>query len=608
MTFDWNAKGIQLPNNIIGVETDTLCPQCSHTREKKLHPCLSVNLESGRFFCHHCNWKGVADNLDKSSTVIIPRKIDVTSIHTRPTIYKKPENLEYSEDKEKFYGFFDKRGISKSTVDALKIEYGRHYMMGIQDYTNTIMFRYFKNGELVNVKFRDKDKNYQLVGGAERCLYNIDACEASDVVIICEGEMDAATVVECGINEVMSVPDGAPVPDAKTYNNKFEFLNDEKAVRLFSEVKSVILAVDNDAPGLALREELARRIGKEKCYTVEYPDGCKDLNDVLVAHGSEAVVSVLKSAMAYPIEGIVEFNSFDDAIDELYEKGVNRGISVGIDGIDPFYTVKTGYWTVVTGAPSHGKSEIMDAMAVNLASLHGWKFAVCSPENYPLEYHFSKLAEKYIGKPFFAPDSFLSDTTGIERMSVEEKDRAKIWAKEHFKFIYPETLSLDAILEATKVVIMRYGVKGLVIDPWNQLEHSRPSHQSETEYISDSLTKIQRFAQVHDIHIWVVAHPTKLQKLDDGTYPVPTPYDISGSANWFNKSDFALAIHRDPADETKPIRFYVQKRRIKQCGDVGMARLKYDKASGRFSDYQMNSYARPRETSNETGFQTEMRF
>jgi twinkle protein len=135
-----------------------------------------------------------------------------------------------------------------------------------------------------------------------------------------------------------------------------------------------------------------------------------------------------------------------------------------------------------------------------------------------------------------------------------------------------------------KVLILRKGIKGLVIDPWNELDHSRPSNLSETEYISQCLSKIRRFARLHNIHIWLIAHPTKLRKEDNGNYPVPTPYDISGSAHWRNKADNCISIWRDLNDRDTPVQIHVQKVRFKEIGQVGMVELNYDYKSGRYSD------------------------
>ena len=102
------------------------------------------------------------------------------------------------------------------------------------------------------------------------------------------------------------------------------------------------------------------------------------------------------------------------------------GKSTGFRCLDDIYTVLPGQLTVVTGQPGSGKSEWVDAVMVNLALDHDWKFAVASFEN-PPALHIIKLAEKYIGKPFF--------DGAHQRMSDDEKSQAKQWVNNHFAFL-----------------------------------------------------------------------------------------------------------------------------------------------------------------------------
>jgi twinkle protein len=111
-----------------------------------------------------------------------------------------------------------------------------------------------------------------------------------------------------------------------------------------------------------------------------------------------------------------------------------------------------------------------------------------------------------------------------------------------------------------------------VIDPWNEVEHLF-NGLSETQYISQELTKIRRFARLNGIHIWIVAHPTKLQKNSQGKYDPPTMYDISGGAHWRNKADNGICVYRD--FETNQTEIIVQKIRFKEIGKLGSAKLKY---------------------------------
>jgi twinkle protein len=257
-----------------------------------------------------------------------------------------------------------------------------------------------------------------------------------------------------------------------------------------------------------------------------------------------------------------------------YFQGEQKGLSTGWDNLDGLYTVGTGQLTIVTGIPSHGKSEFLDALMVNLAKTHGWIFAVCSPENLPLSRHVAKIAEKYTRKPFFPGRQ--------ERMSPNEWAQAIQWIHEHFYWIVPDdAMSIQTLLAKTKALVFRHGVRGLVLDPWNEFEHKRPPSYTETEYIAETLGKITRFARRTGIHVWLVAHPSKLYRKDDGTYPVPTPYDISGSAHWRNKATNCLCVWRDDQDNTTArVEVHVQKVRFKSYGRQGMGEFKWDRGTG----------------------------
>jgi len=83
----------------------------------------------------------------------------------------------------------------------------------------------------------------------------------------------------------------------------------------------------------------------------------------------------------------------------------------------------------------------------------------------------------------------------------------------------------------------------------------------------------------------VVAHPSKLLRGADGKRPVPTPYDIAGSAHWYNKADNIITVHRDqlePRDQR--VQIHVQKVRFKHMGRIGLAELMYDRVTGRYHE------------------------
>ncbi len=556
--------GIEVPADATG-NVKTTCPQCSPSRKKSTDPCLSVNVDEGVWNCWHCGWTG-------GLKVASEKKEPTPKRPVRPA-YKASVDLP-----EKVLAYFAGRGITPEALKANRVGYGMAWMPGADGEVTCIQFPYVKGGEVVNIKFRDGKKRFRQAKDAEKCLYRFDEiasrASADRFLVITEGEMDALSLVSIGINAVTSVPDGAPSPGTKQYEKKFSFL--EPAEEILAAYGRVILCVDNDLPGQTLERELARRIGVEKCWRVTYPDGCKDINEVLVKHGKDAAAAVIANAVPMPVVGLFGIPDLAGDVGLLYAEGMRPGVSTGWACLDEFYTVRPGEMTIVTGIPGSGKSNWLDALLVNLHRDQEWAFALFSPENWPPERHVANILEKIIRKPFSTKYSH------TERMREDEVASGMQYMDGFFHFIMPpeDEMSLDSILQKARAAIYRFGCRGVVIDPWNEIEHNRGDKMSETDYISQCLTKIRRFARMNNVHVWLVAHPTKLQKnKDSGDYPVPTMYDISGSAHWRNKADNGICVHR-PDIERDVTEVYIQKIRFREIGKLGKVELKYARECG----------------------------
>ena len=547
--MDWNSLGIDTRGRYSG-EIKTTCPQCSPHRKKRSYPCLNVNLDKGVYFCHHCGWSGGVGN---------PNRTTMKPVYRKPEFKPRP----LSENSLKF---LTNRGITPEVIGRNQISITQVYMPQVEEEVEAIAFPFVKGGEVINVKYRDKVKNFRQESGAEKTFYKYDDIDPK-CTIITEGEMDALSLEVAGFRNAISVPDGAPTPTAKNLENKFTFLDDP----VLDLVEKIILAVDNDPPGKRLEEELARRLGKDRCWRVVWPDDCKDANEVLLKHGVEILRHCIQSATPLPVEGVFNIEDFSSEIDEIFENGLPDGQTTGWGSVDYYYKPAPGQWTLVTGIPGMGKSEWLDALSVNLSSKHHWVFGVCSPENQPVTYHGVKLMEKYVGKR-------------INKMTREEYEDAKVWLSIYYKFILPEDRTLAAVLSKAKMLVKRFGMKGLVIDPYNELIHSgRKEGMNETEYISEFLSDIRVFARDMGVHVWLVAHPKMLRKEgSDGSYPVPTGYDVAGSAHFFNKADNIVVVHRDKRDPHAKTEVHVQKIRSRWLGQLGTTTLEWDMQSGRF--------------------------
>ncbi len=560
----WSDYGIKGVPDVFTGDRKVKCPRCSHKRQKSPNePCLSVNGDKGTWNCHHCGWSGCLVQLGHSKT------------YRRPQI-KVPETEQLDQLIVKW---FADRKIEVDTLHELKIFSTEKWLHATGKPTLCMAFPFFKNGELVNIKYRDARKNMTQEKDSEPWMFNIDACREAETIAICEGEIDAATLVECGLPASCSVDNGAPNPDDEKVDGKLACVKNCKEI--LDTASKIILFTDKDAPGLRLEKELIKLLSPEKCLQVRYPADCKDVNDVLMKHGKTSVVKVIDEAFPVPVPGLHEFNDYSQELDNYYNHGAPRGLTTGWDAFDSIYTMAPGTLNVITGIPTSGKSEWCHALIINMIRLHGWRWGLFSPEMLPVENLIQNFSEKLVEKRFFGKST--------ERMSYDEFQKAKNFCSENIKLLIPdedESVNLERILEVARVWIQRYNINGILLDPYNEIEHTRPSFMTETEYTSFFLGRLRTFARLHKVWIGIVAHPTKLQK-DDRTkeYPIPTPYNISGSANWFNKSDYALSLWRSFTTDDTTVEVHVQKAKNKWIGKKGKQKFTWDKITGCYKVY-----------------------
>ena len=558
-------------------ENKMTCPECSASRKKKTDKCFSFNLSKGAGRCNHCQ-------------IVLVEKKDFEQ-KTHRIDFKKPKPVEVSQYTENCLKFFKSRLISEKTLLECKVTEANEWMPKANAIIPTIQFNYFRNGELINIKSRGKDKDFKLFKDAELIFYNLDATIDNETIIIVEGEMDALALYECGLKNVISVPNGAGLGKIN-----FEYL--DNCIDSFSESTKFILALDNDKAGMNLQSELARRLGYENCSKATFKD-CKDANECLIKYGIKITIDCINEAKEFPIVGVFNANDIEADIYNFYNNGLPNGCGIGMHEIDMHIRFQEGYLTTITGIPGHGKSEFLDFLLCRLNVSHGWKTALYSPENHPLELHFSKFAEKIIGKPF----------EGSDRLSPIDLQNMIKYHSENFFFINPESdFKLETILDAVRQLVRKKGINAFVIDAWNKLDHHYTTN--ETKYISEQLDKITRFCELNKVHCFLVAHPTKIQK-DKATkkYEVPNLYSISGSANFYNKTANGITVYRDY--ETGQTEIHIQKVKFKHWGKVGLVVLGWNYKNGRYYKGNPNNdnwltYETPKALENNTDFLNEI--
>ena len=564
-------------------DTQTLCPRCSPARKKKTAPCLTVTItqeagadEKAVWFCHHCEWTGWTGTGRFAKARNAGR------------IYRRPNVTPPAEPQQAVIEWLASRGIPEAIVRTEGIWAALTWMPGCEggEKVPTIAFPFREDGELLNVKYRDpKQKRFRQEKDAKPIPYRRDAIRGAKEVWIVEGEIDALSLLVVGKASVISPPAGAPKKEVAEDSPKFAWI--DTIHEDLEAAERVYIATDADEPGQALQREIIRRVGRNKSWIVEWPEGINDANAMLLQHGAEALAATLNGAAPVPVEGEVTVGALWKAIETLHAGASVEWFSTGIAGMDDFYRVLPGQITVVTGYAHDGKSSVIDQVMVNMALRYGWKFAIFSPEH-DAEQHVISLLEKAAQAPFFDGPS--------PRMTLDEVRSWRGWLEEHFHFIRWERKpgqrgrpTADWVLGQVEYMVRRYGVNGFLIDPFNRI--SQGDFQRETEFILDLLDAMQHTAKATQTHGWIVAHPAKQQRDRSGKRPAKLGLqDISGSANWDNCTDMGLLVrriwHNEVTDQPyapheTPLEVECLKARSKHSGlKGGSLRLRYRRADG----------------------------
>ena len=484
------------------VKQKVKCPKCSPTRKNKADHPLSIDLEKGLYNCHNCGYKG---------NVKIKDKVE----------YTKPKESK-AQVGEKMLEYFKSRGISESTVANWRITQSSEYFGSAGKKLTAINFNYYIDDDLVNIKYRSGGKDFKLVSGAKLVFYGLNNIKDSDTAYIVEGEFDALSLNEAGLYSVVSVPNGA-----SKGSQRLEYLDNSH--EYFKDKKQIIIATDNDEAGVSLRYALARRFGQYRCKYIDFKE-FKDANDVLVSEGKDKLREIFLEPLDFPLEGVLNIDNIWDSVLNFGKEGVEN-YSIGL-GSDDLFNVAFGEWSVVTGIPNSGKSDVIDQVCVNMAMIHDHRIAMFSPESYPYEGHIRRIANK------------------INCMDCDEEllNKSKAFIEEHFYFIKIdlENITLKNILDRFRELVFQKGINICVIDPFNMLQHDE---KFDLAYISKILGTITQFCQQTNTHLFLVAHPRKMEAYN-GTYKVPTPYDISGSSDFFNKAYNCITVYRRLGEKT----------------------------------------------------------
>ena len=559
-TIEWST--IDLKGKTSG-QHKLVCPSCTPERKNKRDRSLSVNITKGVAKCHHCEAISIRENNEKSIR----------------TDYKIPEQTwkNYTDLSDDIVKWCESRGIRQGTLQTMNVTEEVYFQPQAGKKMNNIVFNYFEGDVLVNKKYRSGGKHFTQTAQTKPIFYNINAAIGQKEVYIVEGEFDVLAMVQCGFKNTISIPNGA--------NDNDDFwINCEKYLQ---DVEKFYICTDNDDKGEVVSEKIAQRLGRYRCERVLFAN--KDANGDL-EKGESVLKDSIKNAKKYPASGTFTVEDLMDDIMSLHENGMPDTIypkHSSFGDLKNIFSVMRGHLCVATGIPSHGKSNFVEWYVMNIMRDHNMKASFFSPEHHPMALHQTTFIEKFYGRNFF------QDNPHLPRITKDEVKRYQDWAQERLYLTSPDKGQFPTwgwLLEKFKEQMFIYGVDIFVIDAFNKLEFD-DNKDKELSRIKRVLTQLTMFAQMNNVIIFLVAHPTKMQKNEAGIYNKPTLYDVSGSADFRNQTHDGFTIYRhfeaiqegEFDIDKNQVEFITQKVKMKFQGEMaGRQIFNYHIPSGRY--------------------------
>lgn len=469
------------------------------------------------------------------------------------------------------------RQISQETLEKLPVASGTAFFGDLQAKSQALFFQYGHGWKARAFP----QKAFTAETGTEVTFWNLEAVlngPLKDVYIV-EGELDACALVEAGLrpDQVLAAPSAT--------SGKLGYVEDALKAGL-GRAARFIFCGDMDAPGIALRADMAAIIGAARFCFLDWPDGSKDANDNLCAeHPKEMLDRLLLGFKVWPTDGLFRLSAIPDAAPlTVWEPGFSEW--------GDKLRLAAGTLSVVTGHPGMGKTLLMTQLWFQILRRYDLTACVASFETRPKPHLIRQLRTLHARK--------------LESvMTRDEIIEADQWIEEHYLFlVHPERRpSLPWLLKQAEVAVIRDNARVLIVDPWNRLEASRGVGENETEYIGRCLRELYNFANDFGCHVQIIAHPAKMDSSFRRGEP-PELEHIAGSKHWDNMVDQGFVVHRpklfnDRGDRETYCELLHRKARFEELGYATKFGLDYDISMGRYGPCSLKQKRAPMPTPHE---------
>ena len=549
-----------------------ICPYCRPRATKGNTRTFSINLNTGQFKClrESCGVTGNMIQLSRDFDFSLGTETDE---YYRPK--KKYKKLKTPKEpiipKEPAIEFLESRGISKEVAQRFEITVQSNF-------PNVLVFPFYDDNEKLQfVKYRKTDFNKEKDSCKEWCekdckpiLFGMKQCVDFTRLVITEGQMDSLSVIESGINNAVSVPNGSKgftwIPYCFNWVSKFD---------------EIVVFGDFEKGKMSLLEDIQRRFPNKIKYVKEQDyKGCKDANEILTKHGADAVRQAVENAVMVPVDRVIQLSDVQSVNVYSLQK-----LKTGIKELDAilYGGLPFGQLVIVGGKRGDGKSTFSSQILANAIEQGFSTFA------------YSGELPNYLFKAWFdfqiAGRNHIIENKnefGMVNRFVSNKNQELINAWYQDKAYLYDSRIIDGnekedLLKSIEKAIQQYGVKVVLIDNlmtamYIDEIHGNDKYDQQGRFVRE-LTKI---ALRYDVLILLVAHRRKNAFSQDAND------EIAGSGDITNLAGITLSYDRGTDKEgVRPDqrKLIVAKNRLFGRVNLDGIILNYDEKSKRIYGY-----------------------
>lgn len=510
------------------------CPYCRPKATKGNIRTFSINLRTGQFKCLRASC-GVTGNM-----VQISRDFDF-SLGNEVDEYYRPKKQYRSlktpkepiKPKKAAIAYLEKRGIPE--------EIAKKYEITVQNsHENILVFPFYdEHGVMQFVKYRKTDFNPEKDKNKEWCekdckpiLFGMKQCDGTfKRLVITEGQMDSLSVAASGIENAVSVPNGAKgftwIPYCFNWVAKYE---------------EIVVFGDFEKGKISLLEEIQQRFpNKVKHVREEDYKGCKDANEILQKYGEDAVKAAVENAVKLPVKSVIPLADVQNVNIYKLEK-----VKTGITDLDRtlYGGLPFGMVCLLAGKRGDGKSTFGSQIIAN-AIENGYSTFTYSGEM--PNYLYKSWFDFQIAGPHHITENVNDD--GYVNRFITNKNQELIdnWYREK-AYIYDsrivENEEQEDLLKSIRNTIMQYGVKVILIDNlmtamYIDEKQGSDKYDQQGRFVRE-LTKI---ALRHGVLIILIAHRRK------NAFTTDANDEISGSGDITNLAGITLSYDRGSKED-----------------------------------------------------------